>query len=186
MKLKSLLALLHISIISTMNSCTSDPYEASVTTAQTTPITTPNTPITQVTQTPTPSLDLNNYSYSAPEIQLMDLINTYRVSIGLNSLVKTNYISSKAEEHSNYMLTTNVLSHDNFSIRSQDIMKALGAKSVGENVAYNKSTPQDAFDAWLASPGHKANIEGSYTNFGISVRVSSDGRKYYTNIFAKI
>ncbi len=178
MKLKSLLVLLHIFIISTMNSCTSDPYEASVTTAET-------AQTTQTTQTPTPSPDLNNYSYSAPEIQLMDLINTYRVSIGLNSLVKTNYISSKAEEHSNYMLTMNVLSHDNFSIRSQDIMKALGAKSVGENIG-RMSTPQDAFDAWLASPGHNANIEGSYTNFGISIRVSSDGRKYYTNIFAKI
>lgn len=171
MKLKSLLALLLISVTGTMNSCTSDPYEA---------------PLTSVTST-TPPSDLNNYSYNASEIQLMDLINTYRVSIGLNSLVKTNYISSIAEVHNNYMLTTNVLSHDNFNIRSQDIMKALGAKSVGENVAYNNSTPQATFDAWLASSGHKANIQGSYTHFGISIRVSSvDGRKYCTNIFAKI
>ena len=85
------------------------------------------------------------------------------------------------------MIGTNILSHDNFSARSQDIMKTLGAKSVGENVAYNKSTPKAAFDAWLASAGHKANIEGDYTHFGMSIRVSSvDGRIYYTNIFAKI
>ncbi|WP_084089618.1 CAP domain-containing protein [Flavobacterium granuli] len=117
----------------------------------------------------------------------MDLINNYRVSIGLNSLVKSNFISSKAEEHNNYMLSTNILSHDNFNTRSQDIMKVLGAKAVGENVAYNSSTVQAAFDAWLASSGHKANIEGTYTHFGISIRVNSvSGRKYYTNIFAKI
>jgi uncharacterized protein YkwD len=117
----------------------------------------------------------------------MDLINEYRVSIGLKSLVKTNYISSKAAEHNNYMISTNILSHDNFTPRSQDIMRTLGAKSIGENVAYNSSTAQAAFDAWLASPGHKANIEGAYTSFGLSIRVNSaTGRKYYTNIFAKI
>lgn len=176
MKFKSLFPLLVLSIINTINFCTSDSKEEQVTT-----VTAPTTSATTA-----PSVNLNNYSYSASEIQLMDLVNAYRVSIGLKALVKTNYISSKALEHNNYMLTTNVLSHDHFNTRSKALMNTLNAKLVGENVAYNKSTPQAAFDAWLASSGHKANIVGAYTNFGISIRVGADGRKYYTNIFANI
>jgi uncharacterized protein YkwD len=65
-------------------------------------------------------------------------------------------------------------------------MQVLGAKSVSENIAYNYNSPQAALDAWLKSPSHKANIEGNFTHFGLSIRVSEDGKKYYTNIFAKI
>ncbi len=173
MKFKSLFALSLTVLICTMNSCSTNPYEDPTLTAAVTD--------------PAPNSDLNNYTYSSGEDQLMDLINEYRVNIGLKSLIKTNYISSKALEHNNYMITTNILSHDNFTNRSQDITKALGAKSVAENVAFNSSTAQAAFDAWLASAGHKTNIEGDYTNFGISIRVNSTtGRMYYTNIFAKI
>ena len=189
-----------------MNSCTSDNYVASnATTAPVSPVATPTpttaapiTPTTSVpvvpvnptptpTPTSTPAPDAYSYTYTTAEIQLMDLINAYRVNNGLKSLLKTNYISLKAEEHNNYMLTTNILSHDIFAARSQNIMNVLGANATGENVAYNYSNAQTAFDAWLASPGHKANIVGNFTNFGISIRVSSiDGRKYYTTIFAKI
>ncbi|CAM3098929.1 Uncharacterized conserved protein YkwD, contains CAP (CSP/antigen 5/PR1) domain [Flavobacterium frigoris] len=184
MKTKSFFALLLTTVICTLNSCSTDSYETPGTSAESLAL---EKRIRTKTPVPTPTTDLHNYSYSSVEIQLMDLINAYRVSKGLNSLVKTNYISIKAEEHNNYMLSTNILSHDNFAVRSQDIMKTLGARSVGENVAYNSSTAQAAFDAWMASPGHKTNIEGAFTNFGMSIRVnSSTGRKYYTNIFAKI
>ncbi|MBG6111709.1 uncharacterized protein YkwD [Flavobacterium sp. CG_23.5] len=128
-----------------------------------------------------------NYSYSTSENQTLDLINKYRISIGLNPLEKINYISIKSEEHDNYMIANNVVNHNDFVARSEDIIKVLGAKTVGENIAYNYSTPQAAFDAWLASPGHKANIEGNFTNFGIAIRTNpTNGTKYYTNIFVKI
>jgi uncharacterized protein YkwD len=117
----------------------------------------------------------------------MDLINAYRVSIGLNSLTKNNFISLKAEEHNNYMIVTNTLSHDGFNVRSQDIVNTLGAVSVGENVADVYSTPQGVLNAWLNSPAHKKNIVGDFTHFGISIRENTvTGKKYYTNIFVKI
>ena len=117
----------------------------------------------------------------------MKLINDYRVSIGLNSLEKINHISHKSEEHDNYMITNNVVNHDDFVARSENIISVLGAKTVGENIAYNYNSPQAALDAWLNSPGHKQNIEGNFTHFGISIRENpSNGKKYYTNIFARI
>lgn len=128
-----------------------------------------------------------DYLYSASEIETMGLINTYRVSIGLNSLEKINYLSLKSEEHDNYMIANNVVNHNNFVARSENIMSVLGAKTVSENIAYNYSTPQSVLNAWLASLGHKENIEGNFTHFGISIRENPvTGKKYYTNIFVKI
>lgn len=159
--------LLFIAVIITMNSCSTDTAGNQITVA--------------INQKEV------NYTYNASEIETMNLINSYRVSIGLNSLVKIDYISYKSEEHDNYMITKNVVNHDDFVARSENIIKVLGVKIVDENIAYNYDTPQAALKAWLASPGHKKNIEGDFTNFGISIRENpTTGRKYYTNIFVKI
>ncbi|KFF10434.1 CAP domain-containing protein [Flavobacterium hydatis] len=126
------------------------------------------------------------YNYTPIELETMDLINKYRVSKGLNALGKINYLSVKAEEHTNYMMANNAVSHDNFADRLKDIVRTLGVIKVSENIAYNYNTPQEALDAWLNSPEHKKNIMADYTNFGISVRQHPiNGRKYYTNIFVK-
>ena len=167
MKLFLLRVLVLVFVLSALNSCTAD-APASVTT-------------TAVSQTYVP------YPYTTFENETLTLINNYRVSIGLNALIKSDYISFKAEEHNNYMITNNVVNHNDFITRSEDIMKTLGATYVTENVAFNYSTPKAVLDAWLASEGHKANLEGNYTHFGISVRENpTTGKKYYTNIFAKI
>lgn len=128
-----------------------------------------------------------NYAYNTSEIETLNLINAYRLSIGLSSLEKNNYISFKSEEHDNYMIANDLVNHDDSVNRSENIMKVLGAKSVGENIAYNYTTPEAVFNAWLSSPVHKENIEGDFTCFGISIRENPiTGDKYYTNIFAKM
>ena len=128
-----------------------------------------------------------NYSYNSFELETMNLINDHRASLGLKRLERINHMSYKSEEHDNYMIANNVVNHNDFVARSENIMKTLGAKSVGENIAYNYSTPKAVLDAWLASPGHRENIEGNFTHFGIAIKENpANGRKYYTNIFAKI
>ena len=113
---------------------------------------------------------VTNYDYNESEVEIMQLINDYRLSVGLNKLEIVNHISYKSEEHNLYMITNNVVNHNDFVARSENIMKTLGAKSVGENIAYNYSTPKAVLDAWLASPGHRENIEGNFTHFGIAKR----------------
>jgi uncharacterized protein YkwD len=168
MKAKLLSLLLLGAMVFTMNSCSSDSDET----------------------TPTAVSDQKEskytYSYNTTEIETMALVNAHRVSIGLKELKEIDYISLKSEEHDNYMITNNVVSHDGFVTRSESIMKVIGAKSVSENIAYNYNSPQSAIAAWLKSPSHKANIEGNFTHFGLAIKVSADGKKYYTNIFAKI
>jgi uncharacterized protein YkwD len=130
--------------------------------------------------------DVTNYAYESEEMDLADLINEYRVSIGKKPLDIVNYVSLKSEEHNEYMIANNVVNHDKFEERSNDIINVLGAVKVNENVAYNYSTPRSVLYAWLKSPGHKANIEGDFTSFGISIRTNpTNGNKYFTNIFIK-
>jgi uncharacterized protein YkwD len=160
--------MLFIVMLITMNSCTADTAEGNE-----------NSTLTEQVVT--------NYTYNDSELELMQLINDYRVSIGLNALEKINHISYKCQEHNKYMIENNVVNHNDFVLRSDNIMKLLGAKNVGENVAYNYKTSDAALKAWLDSPGHKENIEGNYTHFGISITTDPrTGKKYYTNIFARI
>lgn len=129
---------------------------------------------------------ITDYNYTQDELKLVEVINNYRVSQGLNALEVINHISHKSLEHNNYMIEKNVVNHDYFEERSNNIIQVLGAVKVGENIAYNFSTPNSALYAWLQSPGHKANLEGDYTHFGISITVNpATGKKYYTNMFMK-
>ncbi|SCY05675.1 CAP domain-containing protein [Flavobacterium caeni] len=126
------------------------------------------------------------YDYNNDELALFDAINQYRESIGLSTLQPVEYVSYKSGQHNDYMISVNEISHDFFQERSQNIMAVVGASKVNENVAYNYSTANSVLNAWLNSPGHKANIEGDFTHFGASIRINPEtGKKYYTNIFIK-
>lgn len=167
MKTKLLRTLLLITVICTMNSCSSEDSDTKATEASTQKVV--------------------SYSYNSIELETMNVINKHRVSVGLNPLEKINHMSFKSEEHVNYMIANNVVNHNDFVARSENIIKTLGAKTVSENIAYNYNTPEAVLNAWLASPSHKANIEGNHTHFGIAIKENPvNGRKYYTNIFAKI
>lgn len=135
---------------------------------------------------PKPEIVLD-YSYSTSEIEVMHLINDYRVKAGLNPLEKINHVSYKSEEHNVYMIANNVLSHDGFVARSENIIQALDAKAVAENIACDFNSPQDVVNAWLNSATHKGNIVGNFTHFGIAIDQDAvSGKKYYTNIFVRI
>ena len=164
MKTKFFRALLPLAIVFTMVSCSSDSKEDNSVDRQL----------------------ITNYSYNDTELKLVTLINNYRESKGLNTLQVINHISYKSEEHNIYMIDKKVVNHDYFQQRSDNIVEVLGAEKVGENIAYNYNTAESAISAWVNSPSHRANLEGDYTHFGISVTVDSvTGKKYYTNIFMK-
>ena len=126
-----------------------------------------------------------DYNYKSDEIKLDELICEYRVRIGLNSLGLIDHISNKCEEHNNYMIVNNLVNHAYFQDRSDNIMSVLGASNVSEIVAYNYIQPQGVLDAWLKSPSHKEAIEGNFTDFGVSITKSPEGKNYFTVIFIK-
>ncbi len=163
MKAKMFRALLPIAIMFTLVSCSSDASDE----AAVTPI-------------------VENFSYSNTELDLMNKINQHRESVGLNPLEQINHISYKSSEHNDYMIENDVVGHQYFDQRATNIKQVLGAVKVSENVAYNYQSNEGVLNAWLLSDGHKENIEGDFTHFGISVKTNpATGKKYYTNIFMK-
>ncbi len=120
------------------------------------------------------------------EIQILELINNYRLNMGLNPLENMDLIKAQAYTHTEHMVIENEVSHDNFFERSNFLKANAGAKVVSENVAYGYTYAESVVDAWLKSESHRKNIEGDFTNFDVSAEQNNSGQWYYTNIFIKI
>ena len=125
------------------------------------------------------------YNYNSIEIEILDELNLYRSALGLAELKPMVNLSIESEGHNEYMIGKGTVSHDNFSQRASFIIQEVGAREVAENVGYGYRTSQAVVNAWLQSKGHRENVEGDFTHFGISVRQDEDGKNYFTNIFIK-
>jgi uncharacterized protein YkwD len=132
-----------------------------------------------------PITPLHTYQFSTNELELLDRINHHRDSINLNTLQENQHISYICYEHNTYMIDTGIINHDYFQSRVDNLQNTLDAERVGENIAYNYQNPSSVLNAWLNSPGHKKNIEGDYTDFGLSITIGTNQRKYITLILIK-
>ncbi|MFI0431401.1 CAP domain-containing protein [Mariniflexile sp. HMF6888] len=119
------------------------------------------------------------------EVEILELINNHRLSKGLNALSDMTVVKSVAFTHTDYMVDNNEVSHANFYKRSDYLKANAGAIKVSENVAYGYSSAESVVSAWLKSDGHRANIEGDFTNFDLAAEQNAEGKWYYTNIFIK-
>ena len=124
--------------------------------------------------------------YSNIELEILDLVNDYRLSKDIKALTLLNFVSSVALTHTNYMVETGLVDHHNFSERYFNLVYYANAKLVGEDIAYGYSCASGVVDAWIKSPGHIILLENKdYTHFGISIEQDSDLRSYFTLIFIK-
>lgn len=119
------------------------------------------------------------------EIEILELINNYRINEGLEPLNNHNIIKSVAYTHTDYMVETDNVSHDNFFQRKNSLIDNASATKVSENVAYAFSSAESVVNAWINSEGHRHNIVGDFTDFDISAEQNEEGKWYFTNIFIK-
>ena len=122
---------------------------------------------------------------TAFELEILDLLNVHRVSLGLMPLKSLDIIRSQTDGHTHYMAKTQTLSHDYFYERSQFLKKNAAALKVSENVAFGYSSAEGLVKAWINSDHHKVIIEGDYTHFNLSAEKGTDSKWYFTNIFIK-
>ncbi len=120
------------------------------------------------------------------EIEILDHINDYRVSKNLPLIKELNIIKVPALIHTLYMIEKDEISHDEFQKRSEYLVEQASIIGAAENVASGFITAESVVNAWIASDGHRKNIEGDYNYFDVIARQNSNGRWYYTNIFVKI
>jgi uncharacterized protein YkwD len=121
------------------------------------------------------------------EDEILVQINQYRKSKKLSALKLNTDIITEARKHSRDMANNSVaFGHGGFQDRAKRLQsKISGFKGVAENVAYGQRNATEVVAGWIASPGHKVNIEGNYTQTGIGVVANKKGVLYYTQIFVR-
>jgi hypothetical protein len=121
--------------------------------------------------------------------EVLSLVNVERARAGLAPLVRATELDSAAQKHSQSMADNGFFSHNGLDSSSPfDRMRREGYSFVdaGENIAYGFPTPQAVMDAWMNSPGHRANIlqpAFSEIGIGIAARIGTSGPVYWTQDF---
>lgn len=132
----------------------------------------------------TESIELyEDVAISRQEEMVLDKVNEYRSSIGLNKLEFCSAAYNYALNHNIYMISKGYINHDNFDIRSSDLSLKVNARNVGENLGKDFVSADNIMQAWLASPTHKKVLEGKYTHTAINVMEDTQGILYYTQLF---
>ena len=133
------------------------------------------TPCQSTGLTPTPE------NQGAVKASVLCLINKVRAEHSLPPLVANAQLEAAAEGHCTELVADDYFAHVSPSGETPvDRIKDTGyipnstvGYVIGENLAwgtYSLSTPQAIVEAWVASPGHLANIlESRYTETGIGM-----------------
>lgn len=125
-------------------------------------------------------------SLDAVEQEFLRILNAHRESIGKGPLRASNILTKAAQWQAEDMVENNYRSHTDSTGRSADRRIAdcgAGSAAIGENIVWSTTSAQNAFDKWMASPGHKANMEdGRFSQIGIS-RVNEGGTWLWVNTF---
>lgn len=110
---------------------------------------------------------------SADVAEFVTLVNEHRASVGCGPLAWRLDVAEVAQAHSDDMVARDFFAHTNPDGDSPfDRLSNAGItySRAAENIAWGYSTPQRVLDAWLASPGHQANIENcSLTQHGVGM-----------------
>ncbi|MHC4600474.1 MAG: IPT/TIG domain-containing protein [Planctomycetota bacterium] len=121
------------------------------------------------------------------EYNVLLLVNQERAARGLDPLVANGILTQAARDHSQDMIDRDFFDHVNpDGLAPWDRAMALGYPSsfVGENIAAGYATPQAVMDAWMNSPGHRANIlDPNFTEIGIGRRDGGSMGAYWTQVF---
>lgn len=116
--------------------------------------------------------NVSNLTMTSDEETIFNLVNEVRRNAGLAELKVDKELLRVARIKSQDMVDNNYFSHNSPTYGTPfQMIKNFGItyKSAGENIA-GHSTSKAAFEAWMNSSGHKANILGNSFNYtGIGV-----------------
>lgn len=124
---------------------------------------------------------------SAHAAKNLKLLNKARAAKGLRALTLHPSLAASALMWSSTMAATGNFTHNPWGFGEA---MPLGWRGMGENIAWAGWSAGDmgswAHDAWMDSPGHRANILGDYTHVGIGIFTAPDGSTYATQVFAEL
>ena len=121
---------------------------------------------------------------TAYEAEVVRLVNEIRRENGLKPLTQDWQLSRVARYKSQDMRDLGYFSHTSPTYGSPfEMMKSFGItyRTAGENIAKGYASPEAVVNAWMNSPGHRANILNStYTHIGVGYVASGN---YWTQMF---
>ncbi|MFF9126151.1 CAP domain-containing protein [Streptomyces sp. NPDC014889] len=150
--------------------------EAKPTTAPEKPETTPAETASEApakTQAPTAAP-----TQAAVEAEVLRLVNEERAKVGCSALTASSTLAGLAQDFSEAMAAENFFDHTDPSGASPwDRAAKLGITSLGgENIARGQADAEAVMDAWMNSPGHRANILNcDFKTLGVGVHFGSGG-----------
>ena len=125
----------------------------------------------------------------ADESKVLTLVNSERASAGCGALSVNPILVAVARAHSKDMAVRGYFDHDSPDGKSPfDRMRDVGYRGglMGENIAASQPTPLAVMNAWMNSPGHRANILNcgfKVIGIGVYTLPSSPYRIYWTQDF---
>lgn len=124
---------------------------------------------------------------------VLELVNQERVDAGLSPLTSDSRLHSAARGHASDMACNDFFSHtgsDGSNVGDRVSAQGYSWTRVGENIyagSGSYGSPGAAVQAWMDSPGHRANILNSdFTQIGVGYVYFADStyRNYYVTVFA--
>jgi uncharacterized protein YkwD len=125
---------------------------------------------------------------TTPAEEVVALTNSQRAAIGLPPLVIDAAVTRAAETHSADQAAMRRMSHtgsDGSNAGQRLTRVGYAWRAWGENVAAGQRSAPDVTDAWLGSPGHRANmLDPMFEHIGVAVAYDASGVPYWTMVLA--
>jgi uncharacterized protein YkwD len=123
--------------------------------------------------------------------QVVALTNQRRASLGLAQLSLDSSLTDAAVWKARHMAQYNYFAHDD---PAPPVARDAHTRAVdcgysanlgwGENIAYGYATPTDVMNGWIASTGHRENLDRpSFLAIGVGVAADAGGRLYWVQDF---
>ncbi|NWF26578.1 CAP domain-containing protein [Streptomyces sp. PKU-EA00015] len=123
---------------------------------------------------------------SGAEAQVLALVNKERSAAGCGPVTANDRLTQAADDYSDVMADSGVMSHtgpDGSTMTSRVEAAGYAWSTLGENIAQGQPDAASVMDAWMNSPGHRANILNcSFEELGVGVHVG-DGGPWWTQNF---
>lgn len=118
--------------------------------------------------------------------------NEARAQYNVPALIWRADVSAAAQAHADWMARMRNMSHDEFGSSTPTLRDRLRVhghylfSNAGENIAAGQRDPDEVMEAWLHSPGHRANILASdFWHVGFGVAADAFGHLYWCTVLAR-
>ncbi|MEW2164249.1 CAP domain-containing protein [Streptomyces sp. NPDC007084] len=135
-------------------------------------------PSKTATKAPAPEAPVTVSAQTAAEAEVLKLVNDERAKVGCSPVSANSALSDLAQAFSEDMAARDFFDHtDPSGLSPWDRAAKAGITSLGgENIARGQSTAEAVMEAWMNSPGHRANILNcDFKTLGVGAHFGTGG-----------